>query len=89
MGQTPSTGAISISAAPSRNARRIVVLEFKHNVARSRLTFQGLTAPATRERLAAVVGDGLSRCRRVARIGVGIGHIDARDDVTPGHDGSL
>jgi hypothetical protein len=89
MSQTPSTGAISISAAPSRNARRIVAFELEHDVARSRLALQGLAAPASRERLAAMLGDRLGGRRGVARVGVGIGHIDARDDVTRGHHGSL
>jgi hypothetical protein len=39
--------------------RRVVALEFEHDVARSRLAFQRLATATAREWLAAMVGDGL------------------------------
>ena len=67
-------------------AGRVVAVELKDDIAGARLALERLAAPAARERLAAMVGDRFGRGRRV---GVGIGDIDARDDVTLGHDGSL
>ena len=70
-------------------ARRVVVLKFQDQVAPSRLALQRLAPPAPREQLAAMVGDRLGRGRGVARIRLRIGDVDARDDVTFGHDGSF
>src|SRR5271156_6085311 len=68
-------------------ARRLVVLEFEHDVTRAGRALQRLPAAAARERPPSVLGNHLRRRGGVARGSLGIDDVDARDDVALGHGG--
>ena len=66
-------------------SRRLVAVEFEHDVSRPRLSLERFMTPAARERPSAMGGDHLRGCGGITRVGVRILDVDARNDIAFGH----
>jgi hypothetical protein len=64
---------------------KALAVELEHDIARPSLALERLIASAAHKNSSAMGRDDFHRVGRIAGVGLGIGHVDASDDIAFGH----